>query len=325
MYNVLAIAPIVPNLPALSVLDEIARIADVQNVSLTQLTGPVTKDRILDRLGRAHYDAVLWTGHGAPGHLLLSDGDRVDPRWLATQLCRRSINLVVLAACWSGVRQDVPGFVASFADVLPASGINNIVMMIEVADKAAIEYDVALFQSLAAGERLRKAHEVGLEAISRFQGMVQAPMLIPADGEISASISTLKQKVDQIDDQLLMQHPEQARKLISEMTQTLQDLDEKIADTYQLATHTAERVAQLEMQVNPPMSVMVWRALAGLVIFLGLALFFVKDTRDVLFTPYPWFGVGAEVVIMLWAACLWWLGQVTQKNRLQRRTEKSSR
>lgn len=323
MYNVLAIAPVVPNLPALSVLDEIARIADVHNVAIAQLTGPVTKDRILDRLGRAHYDAVLWAGHGAPGHLFLSDGDQVDPRWLATQLCRKGIKLAVLTACWSGARQDVPGFVASFADVLPAAGINSILMMVDVADKAAIEYDVAVFQSLAAGERLRKAHEVGLEAISRFPGMVQAPMLIPADGEISASISTLKQKVEQIDDQLLMQHPEQARRLISEMAQTLQDLDGKIATTYQLATDTAERVWQLEMQVNPPRSVLLWRGLAGMVIFLGLTLFFVKDTRDVLFTPYPWFGVGAEVVIMLWAACLWWLGQVTQKNRRLRRTEKS--
>lgn len=322
MYNVLAIAPIVPNLPALSVLDEIARIADVHNVSLTQLTGPVTKDRIMDRLGRAHYDAVLWTGHGAPGHLMLSDGDRVDPRWLSSQLQRKGIKLVVLSACWSAARQDVAGFVASFADVLPASGINSILMMIDVADKAAIEYDVALFQSLAAGERLRKAHEVGLETISRFPGMVQAPMLIPADGEITASISTLKQKVDQIDDQLLQQHPEQARRLISEMTDTLHDLDGKIANTYQLATETADRVSQLEMQINPPKAVLVWRGLATVVVFLGLTLFFVKDTRDVLFSPYPWFGIGAEVVIFLWAACLWWLGEVTHRNRRQSRLER---
>jgi len=325
MYNVLAIAPVIPNLPALSVLEEVARISDVHNVSLTQLSGPVTKDRILDRLGRSHYDAVLWTGHSQPGYLMLSDGDRVDPRWLATQLCRKGIKMVVLSACWSAARQDVSGFVASFADVLPASGIHSILMMIEIEDRAAIEYDVALFQSLAAGERLRKAHEVGLEAISRFPGMVQVPMLIPADGEISASISTLKQKVEQIDDQLLLQHPEQARKLISEMTDTLQGLDNKIANTYQLATDTAERVTQLEMQVNLPRSVLLWRSLAALVVLLGFTLFFVKDTRDVLFTPYPWFGVGAEMVIMLWAACLWWLGQVTQKNRKQRRLEKASR
>lgn len=323
MYKVLAIAPIVPGLPQLSALDEVARIADVRGVDLTQLTGPVTKERILDRLSRERFDAVLWSGHGEPGHLFLSDGTQVDPRWLATHLCQSGVRLAVLAACHSGTRQDAAAFVSSFSDVLPASGINSILMMIEVSDKAAIEYDVALFQSLAAGERMRRAHEVGLEAISHFPGMVQAPMLIPADGEISASIGSLKRKVEQIDDQLLQNHPEQARRLISEMTNTLEDLDSKIASTYKLAAHTADRVTQLEMQVNPPKSVMLWRSAAFLIVLLGFSLFFIKETRDTLFTPHPWFGIGAEVVIMLWAVSLWWLGQVTLKNQRQRQAERN--
>jgi len=323
MYKVLAIAPIVPGLPQLAVLDELARISDVRDVDLTKLVGPVTKQRIIDQLTREDFDAVLWVGHGEPGRLLLSDGSRVDPRWLSSQLSRKGIRLAVLAACWSGARQDSTGFVASFVDVMPACGINSIVMMIAVEDKAAIEYDVALFQSLAAGERLRQAHEVAMEVISNFPGMVQAPMLVPADGQISTTISELKVQVEQIDGQLLQQNPEQARKLIAEMTVTLQDLDDKIASTYRLASHTAERVSLLEMQLNPPLSVTIWRAAALIVALFGFALFFIKETRDLLFTPHLWLGMGVEVVFLLWAISLWWLGQVTMKNRRQQQADRS--
>lgn len=325
MYKVLAIAPIVPELPPLAVLDELARISDVRDVDMTKLVGPVTKQRIIDQLARKDFDAVLWVGHGEPGRLLLSDRDRVDPRWLASQLSRKGIRLAVLAACWSGARQDSTGFVASFVDVMPACGINSIVMMIAVEDKAAIEYDVALFQSLAAGERLRQAHEVGMEAISSFPGMVQAPMLVPADGQINASISELKAQVEKIDGHLLQQHPEQARKLIAEMTATLQDLDDKIASTYRLASHTAQRVSQLELQLNPPLIVTTWRAIAMLVVIIGFSILFIKETRDILFTPYIWLGISIEAVILLWAISLWWLGHVTLKNKRQRHAERNER
>lgn len=313
-YNVLAIAPSSPDLQPLAVADELARIGDVQNVVLTQLTGPVTQQRIIDRLSRGQYDAVLWSGHAAPGHLLLNKTETVEPRWLASQLRQSGVKLIAISACQSGVHPNGTGFMESFSDTLPASGISCILMMISVEDRAAIEFDVALFQALAAGEKLRRAYNVGMEAISRFPGMVQAPLLIPAD-QIANDVEILREKMDSIDQELIQKHPEQARKLIAEMVGTLDDLDERIARTYDLAQRTAERVDKLEMQVNPPPLVWVLRIMAFAIVLFAGTLFWVKDIRDVLFSTLPIIGIAVEIMMLAWALSIYRLAVVTNKNQ----------
>lgn len=273
-YSVLAIAPTVANLPALSTAAELARIGDLPGVQLAQLTGPVTKQRIIDRLGRSHYDAVLWTGHGTPGHLII-EGDTVDPRWLAVQLKQAKVGLVILTACQSGTRPAISEFVASFADVIPPAGVSSIVMMVDVEDRSAIEYDVALFQALAAGETVRRAHEVGIEAIAHNATMAQAPMLIPAD-RINGDFVTLQQHVGDLGKAMAANDLQTAHKLIGDTVAVLDRIDERIIgiertvtrhDT-QLDKHNT-RLDTIEREIHPPWTVVALRAAAAFTLLLA--------------------------------------------------------
>lgn len=302
-YSVLAIAPTVANLPALSTAGELARIGDLPGVMLTQLTGPVTKQRIIDRLGRGRYDAVLWTGHGAPGHLLV-EGDTIDPRWLAVQLRQAGIKLAVLAACQSGERPALGEFVASFVDVLPPAGVSAIVMLIVVEDRAAIEYDVALFQALAAGATVRAAHETGVEAIAHFGGMVQAPMLIPAD-KPNGDFAKLQATVPAIGAALASNDTTQAHALIVEAMTALGHIDARITGIETTVTKHETRILAIETHIHPPWQVTFWRVMAAVVFLFAGSLFWIKETREVLFGVVLWAGLAVEgALVLLVVACL---------------------
>lgn len=298
-YSVLAIAPIVTGLPALSTAAELARIGDLPGVQLAQLTGPVTKQRIIDRLGRSRYDAVLWTGHGTPGHLVI-EGDTVDPRWLAVQLKQAKVGLVILTACQSGSRPAVGEFVASFADVIPPAGVPAIVMLIDVEDRSAIEYDVALFQALAAGETVRRAHEVGIEAIAHSAAMAQAPMLIPADHVGNGDFVTLQQHVGDLGKALAANDLQAAHKLIGDTVTTLDRIDERITGIERTVTRHGARLDTIERKINPPWNVTAWRALAAIMMLFGIIMG--ASQRAVLFELYPFTGIVLEGVLLFAAA-----------------------
>lgn len=302
-YSVLAIAPVVTGLPPLGTAAELARIGDLPGVQLTQLTGPVTKQRVIDRLGRGRYDAVLWTGHGTPGHLLV-EGDTIDPRWLAVQLKQAGIKLCVLAVCQSGERPALGEFVASFADVLPPAGVSAIVMLIAVNDQAAIEYDVALFQALVSGASVRVAHETGVEAIAHFGGMVQAPMLIPAD-KTNGDFAKLQASVPAIGAALAANDMDSAHSLINDAMDALGRLDARIVGIEASVDGHETRIKKIETRINPPWQATFWRVIALVVFLFASSLFWVKETRDVLFGTILWAGLATEgALLLLVVACL---------------------
>lgn len=301
--SVLAIAPVVPNLPALATAAELARIGDLPGVTLAQLTGPVTKQRIIDRLGRGRYDAVLWAGHGTPGHLLI-EGDTIDPRWLAVQLKQAGIKLCVLAACQSGERPALGEFVASFADVLPPAGIATVVMLIAVEDRAAIEYDVALFQALVSGASVRTAHETGVEAIAHFGDMVQAPMLIPADAK-NGDFAKLQATVPAIGAALAANDSERAHALIADAMTALGHIDARLAGLETTITGHETRIREIETHIHPPWQVTFWRVMAAAVALFAGSLFWIKETREVLFGVVLWAGLAVEgALVLLIIVCL---------------------
>lgn len=304
-FSVLAIAPIVSGLPVLAVTTELARIGDLAGVTLTQLTGPVTKQRIIDRLSRGSYNAVLWIGHGEPGHLALDDAP-IDPRWLTSQLKAAKVPLVILAACQTGQRPSGSEFVASFADVLPPAGISAIVMMLDVDDKACIEYDVAIIQALVAGESSRHAHEVGLEAIAHFPAMIQAPMLIPSD-TVNGDIDALQKSVSALRSALASDQPGKAHAAISECVVALGILDNRIM-------RLEGKIIAIEHEIHPPPQVLAWRLAAILVVLFGGTLFWVKDTREILFA-IVWVGLLLEIIIALLAATCWRMATMTSKEK----------
>lgn len=172
--NLLAILPRVADLPALDGLEELGRIARQPGVSVLPLAGAVSRQDVATTLRSRHWDVVLWIGHGGPGMLLLSDGDAIRPTWLAAMM-RGQVDLAVLSVCESDARPvSQAGLVASFADTLPAAGVSLVAMAFEVADRAAMGFDVALVQALAAGSSPAAAHQAALGTISDTE-VVRAP------------------------------------------------------------------------------------------------------------------------------------------------------
>lgn len=179
MIRVLALAPEVDGLPRLASAEELARIGDAPGVELRSLQD-VTRQRVIDRLSREQFGALVIIGHGLPGYVVSGQGERIDPQWLAEQLSNFKVPLAIIATCWSSQRPDPNGPSSGFADVLPAAGIDTITMDTDVGDRAALEYDVAMLQSLASGSALRKAHEAGVAAAAAHGGGRQ-PRLTPRD------------------------------------------------------------------------------------------------------------------------------------------------
>lgn len=180
--RVLIIAPEVPGLPALAQNNELTRIGDHPAIQVDPLIGHlVTTDRVASRLaGTRQYDAVLVSAHGRGGHVALADST-VEANWLASQLRRAQVPLLVLAVCASAVRPDGGAdLVLSFPDVVPAAGISLVAMSVSVADLAAVEYDVAFFHALANGEALTQAHRIGVEVMAARTGTAVAPQLYMA-------------------------------------------------------------------------------------------------------------------------------------------------
>ena len=117
---------------------------------------------------------------------------------------------MVLAVCDSAHRR---GLRASWTCC--RRGINCIGMSIEVADTAAVAYDVALLQALAGGETLREAHRIGIEAIGGRE--TTAPQLYPADNtsaSLREQVATIQERVTSGDNAEAL---DLARKFVTEL------------------------------------------------------------------------------------------------------------
>lgn len=184
--NVLAVVATAAGLPKLATSEELARIQEAPGVSLRVVTD-ATAVRVARMLSQEQFDAVLWIGHGEAGYLLTQDG-RIDPQWMAAQLSTRRVRTAIIATCWSNVRPE-NGLQAaqSFADALPAAGIDTITMQTKVSDRAGIEFDVELLTQLAAGLSLRTAYRVALNRAAQY-GDVQAPQLSSRDTSQQADV-----------------------------------------------------------------------------------------------------------------------------------------
>jgi hypothetical protein len=204
--NVLAVVATASGLPKLATSEELARIQETPGVSLRVVTD-ATASRVARMLSQEQFDAMLWIGHGEAGYLLTQDG-RIDPQWLAAQLGTRRIRTAIIATCLSNVRpENGPQAAQSFADALPAAGIDTITMQTAVSDRAAIEFDVELLTQLAAGLSLRTAYQVALNRAAQF-GEVQAPQLSRRDSDQQADVlRNMDARVEDIQDtQRQMQH-----------------------------------------------------------------------------------------------------------------------
>lgn len=297
--KVLVIAPEIDGLPKLAQTSELTRLGDVSGIDVQPLIGPlVTQDRIQQRLRSGRYQVALWSGHGARGRLLLPGKAEVEPRWLASELKRSGVTLAVLAVCESGQRGNAEGF----SDVLPPAGVHLIAMSASISDTSAVDYNVALFHALASGEPVRAAHVIALETLQgRAEDRVQ-PQLFMSDaasaGDLAARGEALREAMaaGKSDEALVI--VQQCKSILGEIEQHIDGLD--------------GRVKAIERRLNPPWQVRLWQAMAGLVLALAASLFFVFQTRELLFAPGTWFiGATFEFTLLALAVLCWRMAIVT--------------
>ena len=291
MLRVLLIAPEIPGLPRLAQTSELTRIGDVPGVSVTSVIGTlVTSLRIQSQLRRGTFDVLLWSGHGKDGRLLLPGGEDIEPHWLASEVRRSGIATVVLSVCDSAMRRGIEGF----GDVLPAAGINTIVMMIEVTDTSAVEYDVALLHALVNGETLREAHRIGIEAIGNRTDMT-APQLIPADG----TATSLKRQVEAIQDKVDAGANAEALRLAKEFVDGLEEVEG-------IARENRQRIVAIEQHIRPPWLTRALQVSAVAAIIAALVLIVFDETRLIIYSPL-WNGVIIDILFVGWALLAWQL------------------
>ena len=173
MLRVLLIAPETPGLQAGANV-RTTRIGDVPGVSVTSVIGTLVRHRCASSHS---YGAGRSTC--CCGRVMAQTGicscltDRRRSRWLASEVRQAAIKTVVLAVCDSTSAR-----LEGFVDVLPAAGINCVIMSIEVADTAAVAYDVALLQALAPAKHWERPHRHRGDWRSRRHDSTPA---IPAD------------------------------------------------------------------------------------------------------------------------------------------------
>lgn len=158
------IAPVIPDLDQLAWLNELGRIQKISGVHVLTRTGSdITLDDVATVL-REPCDVLVWSGHGAPGGLLLPDHSLVRTKWLAAQVsrgCRPRV--VILAACGSQLRDEN---LRSLTEAICRSGINVIGFPASASDNAADTFVVEYVRALAVNTAVALAFDVALEAIA---------------------------------------------------------------------------------------------------------------------------------------------------------------
>jgi hypothetical protein len=295
--KVLVIAPEIDGLPKLAHASELTRLGDVPGLDVQPLVGAlVTRERIQQKLRGGRWQAVVWSGHGAGGRLLLPGGAEVEPRWLTSELRRAGVALLVLAVCDSGQRRGGEGW----SDVVPPAGIHLIAMAASISDVSAVDYDVALLHALVSGDTIREAHLIGLEALrDKPEDQVQPQLwasIAASAGDLAERSEALKQAITagQSDDALALIH--QCKTILGELEDRYQALD--------------DRVLAIERKITPPWQVRLWQGVAAFVIAVAASLFFVHQARELLFNP--WFvGVAFETTLLALAVLCWRMAVVT--------------
>lgn len=287
--NILVVAPEIENLPKLSQSAELMQLEDITSLSVKSLIGAlVTAERIQSRLCSGKYDALLWSGHGLNGRLLLPKGGEIEPRWLASEVRNAGISLVVLSVCDSAQRKGYEGF----ADVLPANNVNLIGMSADISDANVVKYNVALFHALANKESIRNAHRIGLEAIDDSDRVV--PQLFTADYRY---VEQLGVKVGELQKAISIGDNTKTVEIFEQCHVILEDLHLK-----QDKLHY--RLNRVERRLNPPMEALVWRFVSVTVFFISLSFLFTHQLHDVVFNPL-WMGVLFEFFLILFSVICW--------------------
>jgi len=201
--RVLLVTPEAVGVPRLGWVDELSAIACVDGVELAVCGGlQATRAAVAARL-RAEWDLILWSGHGAPGRLLLVDGP-VGADWLACMMRQQPPGVAVLSACFSGARDEA---LHSIAETLSQSSVTCVGMWVGVEDRAAVVYDVEFVRAYATGGSVAVAHrvavaQVAMEYPSQAGAAFLLPGLVNGYGKIAAELGEIRRRLDLVESKI---------------------------------------------------------------------------------------------------------------------------
>ena len=149
------------------------------------------------------WDIIIWSGHGAPGRLLLADGP-VGADWLACMMRQRPPGVALLSACFSGERDDA---LHSIAETLSQSSVTCVGMWVEVEDRAAVVYDVEFVRAYRSAGSVVVAHRVAVGQMAmEYPGQAGAAFLLPGlvngYGKITAELEGIRKRLEEVEHKL---------------------------------------------------------------------------------------------------------------------------
>lgn len=162
VLDVTLFAPEVEGLPPLAWMREIGQISAIDGVDLKVIGGPDTRKNDVSMALRDRTDVMIWSGHGAPGGLMLAKNQVLRAQWLATQVRCGIPRVLVIASCGSLARD---AQMKSLAAEVSKAGINAVGFPMAAEDMAAATYNVELIRALRAGASVGTATDVALESI----------------------------------------------------------------------------------------------------------------------------------------------------------------
>jgi len=175
--HVVVVAPETKGLPPLRWIRELGGLAEIEGVKLELIGGPTINQVQAARALRTKCDILIWSGHGHENGLVLANGQTVRGRWVATQVAAGKPRLMVLSSCGSQCKDDRQD---SLTNLISKVGVNVIGFPTDLADEAAITYNMELVRALAAGSDVGMAHDVAIEAIEeQFPEMARGIQLMP--------------------------------------------------------------------------------------------------------------------------------------------------
>ena len=147
-------------------------------------------------------DCILWSGHAAPGRLLLADGP-VGGDWLA---CMMPSTAKRGGAVGLFQRSARPG-PDELAETLRQSGITTVGLWAGVTDAAEVVYNVEFVRALALSGSVATAHRVAVEQVAwEHPAAAGAAFLLPGlvngYGKIVEELAGIHKRLDDVEAKL---------------------------------------------------------------------------------------------------------------------------
>jgi len=162
-YEVVVIAPEAVGFAPLRWLREIGALSALAGVTVDVIGGQEAGPGAVSAGLRRRVDAVIWSGHGQPNGLLLSDGSVIDGEWIATQVRCGAPRVMVLAACGSALKDE---HLESLASEVSRVGVNVVGLPMDSADLGVITFNVEFVRALVAGADCWTAHRVACKRVA---------------------------------------------------------------------------------------------------------------------------------------------------------------